>query len=148
MPVIHFDCLCAPEHVESIKKQLDKLNELIIRDKKVESVVVNAAENTAIDHMIEQELRRVFIRERSDGSDSSDDVQDTAGELHKIAENRRIYRFSIHLSGVVGSINALTMLYARIFTPAAQLPNDRIQLEQENQLEQAALFPWTVTIEP
>lgn len=60
-------------------------------------------------------------------------------------EGAALQRYDIEVEGA-RSLNSLAMGLSRILTPRAQLPSDPVALEQQDQFETPALYPWTVEV--
>ncbi|EPD69952.1 hypothetical protein HMPREF1219_00897 [Corynebacterium pyruviciproducens ATCC BAA-1742] len=62
-------------------------------------------------------------------------------------ESPTVVRFVILAPDFTGSVNQLAMRLSRVLTPAVNLPADRVLLENEQEFEVAAIYPWMVVAE-
>ncbi len=154
MPIIHFDCLLPNEYVLAVQKAFDRLSVLLQRDAKVESVSTThiAAPSDFTTELVAQ-LRKIYEDEYHDLLEQVDDQADDDCDQYRrlgvfAPKSLKPHRFAIVAENVGGSINQLAMLYSRILTPPAQLPADAITLEQAEQFEIPARFPWAVHVYP
>lgn len=96
----------------------------------LESATVVHDPAARIDPAVEEQLRQTYRDEHEES-----DLEDSS-----------VNRYLIEVSGVKGSVNQITMIFARLLTPPAELPKDAFLLEQEEAYEIPATYPWSVEI--
>lgn len=124
MPEIRFDVLIpdtrAPELADKFRAAL---HSLVAADMLTTAEVAHT-EHPRIDDSILAQLREQYTGD----------------------EEPFMHRYAIDATGESVSYNQLAMALSRIITPEAELPADPVLLEQEENFEVPAYFPWTVEI--
>ncbi|WP_123959956.1 hypothetical protein [Corynebacterium pseudopelargi] len=127
---IHFDVLAPEQAAELLPQRFDALSALLMKKGMIERAEV---ELSIPDNALETELRAVYL--------------ETYEELPPVdPESMRVYRLSLKVD-TNSSLNQVAMLYSRLLTPPAALPNDPLALAKEEQFEQPAPYPWFLNIE-
>ncbi len=127
---IHFDVLAPEPAAKLLPQRFKDLSALLIEKGMIEEAEV---ELSIPRNALETELRAVYL--------------ETYEELPPVdPESMRVYRLSVNVHANA-SLNQVAMLYSRLLTPPASLPNDPVALADEEQFEQPAPYPWFVNIE-
>lgn len=153
MPTIHFECLMPADAAAIFPSRIDALSALLLRDAKITEAEVEHTADVSIDPRTLAQLKATYLADR--GEDLGVElhqvhaIEDLDLDEHALAllEGLGVHRFSIRVAPT-GSLSELAMTYSRLLTPAADLPADRMALENEEAFEQPALYPWLVRLEP
>lgn len=122
--VLHFDCLMPNAAAELMLQRINTLCGLLIRD---EIIAEASVEHSEPSDAPETELKAVYL------------------EQHEELSTDAVHRFSIRIKGA-RSVNQVAMLFAKLFSPPAALPNDPAALEQAAQFETMSPYPWCLSI--
>lgn len=130
MPKIQFDVLVPDAKSIDLAGRFTAVSDLIIKKGLMDSGLVIHDPVPAVSPEVEEQLRQTYRDEHDD-----EDLEDSS-----------VNRYLIEVDGVKGSVNQITMIFARLLTPAAELPKDAFLLEQEVLYEVPATYPWIVEI--
>lgn len=133
MPIIAFDVLIPTADAsgaDDVHDAFQRALDLLVKKDRLTSASLEREENPAVDEAIVAELREVYARDHDD---------EDPGEV-------QMHRYLIDAAGEGVSYNSLAMGLSRILNPKADLPSDRLALEQQDNFEGAAVYPWTVEI--
>lgn len=130
MPKIQFDVLVPDADAVDLAGRFTVVSDLVRQRGLLESAVVVHDPAAQVDRAVEEQLRQTYRDEHEE----------------KDLEDASVNRYLIDVDGVKGSVNQITMIFARLLTPPAELPKDAFLLEQEVAYEIPATYPWTVEI--
>lgn len=130
MPKIQFDVLVPDTQSIDLAGRFTAVSDFIIKKGLMDSGLVVHDPAPTVAPEVEEQLRLTYRDEHED-----EDLEDAS-----------VNRYLIEVDGVKGSVNQITMIFARLLTPAAELPKDAFLLEQELAYEVPATYPWTVDI--
>ncbi|WP_096456882.1 hypothetical protein [Corynebacterium suranareeae] len=130
MPKIQFDVLVPDADSIALAGRFSVVSNLLIDKGLMEHGVVVHDPAVEVPQAVEEQLRQTYRDEHEDA------------ELEESSVNR----YLIEVDGVKGSVNQITMIFARLLTPPADLPKDAFLLEQELAYEVPAVYPWAVEI--
>ncbi|MDO4928385.1 MAG: hypothetical protein Q3976_04910 [Corynebacterium sp.] len=139
MPVIHFDCLIDPAAIPSLRTRIARVGELMQQRELISELTATDGEYPELPANVAEQLEQIFLQEHCI---DRDDPQ------AEVLETFQPWRFSFQPTGYQGSYNQLAMQLSRLWTPPATLPRDSVLLADEARYEQAAQYPWTVSIQP
>lgn len=130
MPKIQFDVLVPDTDSIDLAGRFTAVSDLLRNKELLSSALVVHDPEPAVAPAVEEQLRQTYRDEHEDT-----DLEDAS-----------VNRYLIEVDGVKGSVNQITMIFARLLTPPAELPKDAFLLEQELAYEVPATYPWTVEI--
>ena len=130
MPKIQFDVLVPDTDSIALAGRFTVVANLLIEKGLMDHGVVVHDPAAKIAEAVEERLRQTYRDEHEDAD----------------LEESSVNRYLIEVDGVKGSVNQVTMIFARLLTPPAELPKDAFLLEQELAYEVPAVYPWTVEI--
>ncbi|WP_053545224.1 hypothetical protein [Corynebacterium deserti] len=130
MPKIQFDVLVPDADSVALAGRFSVVSDLLVEKGLIDHGLVIHDPAAVINKDVEEQLRQTYRDEHEDA-----DLEDAS-----------VNRYLIEVDGVKGSVNQVTMIFARLLTPPAELPKDAFLLEQELAYEIPAVYPWTVDI--
>lgn len=130
MPKIQFDVLVPNDQSIDLAGRFTAVSDFIISKGLMDSGLVIHDPVAPVADDVEEQLRQTY--------------RDEHEELD--LEDASVNRYLIEVDGVKGSVNQITMIFARLLTPPADLPKDAFLLEQELLYEVPADYPWAVEI--
>lgn len=130
MPKIQFDVLVPDAEAIALAGRFSVVANLLVEKGLIEHGIVVHDPAANVDQHVEDQLRQTYRDEHDDA-----DLEDAS-----------VNRYLIEVDGVKNSVNQVTMIFARLLTPPAELPKDAFLLEQETAFEIPAVYPWTVEI--
>lgn len=130
MPKIQFDVLVPNDQSIDLAGRFTAVSDFIMSKGLMDSGLVIHDPVPSVANEVEEQLRQTYRDEHEDL-----DLEDAS-----------VNRYLIEVDGVKGSVNQITMIFARLLTPPAELPKDAFLLEQELLYEVPATYPWTVEI--
>ncbi len=130
MPKIQFDVLVPDSQSIDLAGRFTAVSDFIIRKGLMDSGLVVHDPDPSTAPGVEEQLRQTYRDEHEEN-----DLEDSS-----------VNRYRIEVDGVKGSVNQITMIFARLLTPPAELPKDAFLLEQELLYEVPATYPWIVEI--
>lgn len=134
--------------VNSVKAAFEQLSELLTRDAVAAALTVTHIIKPA-DMSVDLigQLQQIYLEENKDLLDQAGDDMDRYDDLGVFPPESLVpHRFAVTAQGVQGSVNQLAMMYSRILTPPANLPSDPVVLENAEEFEVPARYPWTVQV--
>lgn len=134
--------------VNSVKAAFEQLSELLTRDAVAAALTVTHIIKPA-DMSVDliSQLQQIYLEENKDLLDQAGDDTDRYDDLGVFPPESLVpHRFAVTAQGVQGSVNQLAMMYSRILTPPANLPSDPVVLENAEEFEVPARYPWTVQV--
>ena len=132
MPIIQFDVLVPDVQSERVAEVFSTATQKLVDNGTLSAADVTRVADPTIPEGLDAQLRQTYRDEHED----------------RELEDANVYRYDIHVEGVEGSVNQLTMVLARLLTPHAVLPKDHVLLEDEVAHERPAIFPWSVQVQP
>lgn len=130
MPKIQFDVLVPDDASIDLAGRFSAVSNFIVEKGLMDSGLVVHDPEPQLFEGVEEQLRQTYRDEHEDA-----DLDDAS-----------VNRYLIEVDGVKGSVNQITMIFARLLTPPADLPKDAFLLEQELLYEVPATYPWLVEI--
>ena len=124
MPAIQFDVLIPDSAALQLQEVFEDAMKKLLDAGKLTAADVTHHHAPALYEGIEEGLR-----------EDRDDLYDA-----------QVHRYVIRVEGQTGSVNQLAMVLSRFLTPQADLPRDAVLLEQEQNYEVDAIYPWAVEI--
>ncbi len=124
MPAIQFDVLIPDSAALRLQEVFEGAMKKLVDAGKLTSADVTHHHDPVLHEGIEDGLR-----------EDRDDLHDA-----------QVHRYVIRVEGQTGSMNQLAMVLSRFLTPQADLPQDALLLEQEQNYEVDAIYPWAVEI--
>ena len=124
MPAIQFDVLLPDSAALQLQGVFEGAMGKLLDAGKVTSAEVTHHNDPPLLEGIEEGLR-----------EDRDDLHDA-----------QVHRYVIRVEGQTGSMNQLAMVLSRFLTPQTELPRDAVLLEQEQNYEVDAVYPWAVEI--
>ncbi|APT85039.1 hypothetical protein [Corynebacterium aquilae] len=132
MPSIIFTALVPTTEFDSLVAQFENLSAAMAAQGRFDSCGVVAAESRARGGEVDKQLRAIY-REQHDEMD---------------LEDADVYDITLSPQGYAGSLNELTMWFARLLTPPATLPGEAALRENDELFEVPDTYPWTVSVRP
>ena len=129
MPQIQFDVLVPADRAEALKERFADAGEKLAAAGVLDAMPVESTQ-ARLQVGVADQLRQTY-RDQHQGRD---------------LENAEVLCYLLRPEGFSGSVNQLTMALSRLLTPAAELPDDPVLLENETAHELPAVYPWTVEI--
>lgn len=130
MPVIQFDALVPRSDAATLEERFRAALDVLLASGRMTRAALDVEAEPRLDAGVEDQLRDTYQAEH-EGTEMAD---------------AQVVRYAVTVVGLTGSVNQLTMALSRLLTPQAQLPADRVLLENERSYEVPARYPWTVTI--
>lgn len=130
MPIIQFDVLMPDEFAPTLHASFSSAVDILVRKAKLRSGHVEHRPHPQIDDYTLSQLTATYEHDR---------------HICPEEDKAHVHRFKVHAEGA-SSYNSLAMGLSRILTPKAELPRDPAALEQQDQFEQPAIYPWSVAI--
>ena len=130
MAIIQSHVLAPDASAEKLAEAYQRAIDILVRREKLTAGNVVYTPHVALPSEVTEELEATYVQDR----------QVSAEE-----EGAALQRYDIEVEGA-RSLNSLAMGLSRILTPRAQLPSDPVALEQQDQFETPALYPWTVEV--
>ncbi len=130
MPKIQFDVLVPDAQSIDLAGRFTAVSGLIVEKGLMDTGLVVHDPAPSVSPQVEEQLRQTYRDEHEDMD----------------LEEASVNRYLVAVDGVKGSVNQITMIFARLLTPPAELPKDAFLLEQEVLYEVPATYPWTVEI--
>lgn len=130
MPKIQFDVLVPDTQSIDLAGRFTAVSGLIVEKGLMDTGLVVHDPEPSVSPQVEEQLRQTYRDEHEDMD----------------LEEASVNRYLVAVDGVKGSVNQITMIFARLLTPPADLPKDAFLLEQETLYEVPATYPWTVEI--
>lgn len=127
---IQFDVLVPDEKSIDLAGRFTAVSGIVVEKGLMDSGLVIHDPAPTVSPAVEEQLRQTYRDEHEDA-----DLEDAS-----------VNRYLVEVDGVKGSVNQITMIFARLLTPPADLPKDAFLLEQETFYEVPATYPWTVEI--
>lgn len=124
MPAIQFDVLIPDSAALQLQEVFEDAMRKLLDAGKLTAADVTHHHSPTLYEGIEEGLR-----------EDRDDLYDA-----------QVHRYVIRVEGQTGSVNQLAMVLSRFLTPQANLPQDALLLEQEQNYEVDAIYPWAVEI--
>ncbi|MFC6145442.1 hypothetical protein [Corynebacterium nasicanis] len=124
MPAIQFDVLIPDTAAPELQGVFENAMRRLVDAGKLSAAEVTHDHAPALYEGVEEGLRQ-----------DRDDLHDA-----------QVHRYLIRVEGQTGSLNQLAMVLSRFLTPQADLPGDAVLLEQEENYEVDATYPWAVEI--
>lgn len=141
MPKIAFDILMPTTQVEHLHHRFLELGRVMtsLDDALIEDVSVSSTPPADAAY-IEPQLKEIFEQEHNEQT-----IDEAYGEQWGPSQ---MVRFLISLTPGKRSLNDIAMLFSRLLTPQADLPQQSVLLESQEAFEAPATFPWTVGVFP
>lgn len=130
MAIIQFHVLAPDASATQLAEAYQRALDILVRREKLTTGSVVHTPHVALPGDVVSELESTYLQDR----------QVSAEE-----DGAAIQRYDIEVEGA-RSLNSLAMGLSRILAPRAQLPADPVALEQQDQFESPALYPWTVEV--
>lgn len=130
MPVIQFDVLVPRADQAPLEDRFHAALDVLLASERMTRAALDVAGAPHLAEGLEDQLRATY-RDEHDGEEM---------------EDATVVRYAVTVEGLTGSVNQLTMALSRLLTPQAQLPADRVLLENERSYELPARYPWAVDI--
>ncbi|MCS4536256.1 hypothetical protein [Corynebacterium sp. HS2168-gen11] len=149
MAFITFDFLAPSVAHTLVQQRFDALTTLLLRDAHAAKLEVTLEQSPQFPGEVVQQLQQSYRSEHEDAFDAADD-DETLLAHHGVYPLEQLLpaRIVIEVVEPKASVNQLAMLYARILTPPATLPNSAIETMEEQRYEVPATFPWSVAVRP
>lgn len=149
MAFITFDFLAPIAAHTLVHQRFTALTALLLRDAHAAKLEVTLEENPQLPEEIVQQLQQSYRSEHEEAFDAADD-DETLLAHHGVYPLEQLLpaRIVIEVVEPKASVNQLAMLYARILTPPAALPNSALETLEEQRYEVPATFPWSVAVHP
>lgn len=130
MPVIQFDVLVPAEPAEALRLRFLSAGEKLAQAGVLAAMEVGCQPDPQLPEGVLESLRQTY-RDDHDGRD---------------LVGANAVRYRLEPQGFSGSVNQLAMALSRLLTPAVELPDDPVLLENELAFELPAAYPWWVEI--
>lgn len=130
MTSILFTALVPTAERAALEDQFNNLAAAMAGRGTFEDATIELAPSPARGSAVEQQLRQIY-RDQHDDCDIDD---------------AEVFDITVTPRGYTGSINELTMWFARLLTPPATLPAEAALRENDELFEVADTYPWMVQI--
>lgn len=130
MAIIQFHVLAPDASAAQLAEAYQRALDILVRHEKLTAGSVVHTPHVVLPSDVIEELEATYLQDR---------------QVSAKDEGAAVQRYDIEVAGA-RSLNSLAMGLSRILTPRVQLPTDPVALEQQDQFETPALYPWTVEV--
>ncbi|WP_342319991.1 hypothetical protein [Corynebacterium mayonis] len=130
MPIIQFDVLVPDSDAGEVGETFQRALDILVKHGRLTAGECVHDKPPLIDAATVDELQKTYRVDRGEDPE---------------AAGARVHRFLISAEGA-SSMNSLAMGLSRVLTPKASLPQDPVELHDQDRFEVASIYPWTVEI--